>query len=146
MRITFFKSRCLVCLKGSEVPLLSDYSYGDSIFFDKKELKYSYFSWFDNTEIESCIKEYFTSNPEIQLLNDNTKGNTAKQIVGLIADGEKEFILNYNRCPRCGLKFIYVSDIKTEIKEIETLQFTCFLNLDNNARQQYILERTKNSL
>jgi hypothetical protein len=146
MTITFFKSRCLVCWKGFEVPLLLDSSYGDNLYYDKSAKTFSYFSWFDNKEIENWVTDFLSKKPELQFSNDNTKGNTARQIVGLMANGDKECVLGYNRCPRCGLKFISVSDKRTEIKEIETLIFTIFLNLDNKARHQYLLDRTKNGL
>jgi len=146
MTIAYFKSRCLVCWKGFEVPLLPDSSYGDNVYYDKTAKTFSYFSWFDNKEIENCLTDFLSKNPKLQFTNDDTKGNTARQIVGLMANGDKECVLGYNRCPRCGLKFNSVSDTRTEIKEIETLNFTNFLNLDNNARQQYLLDRTKNGL
>lgn len=144
MKTTFFKSRCLVCWKNFEVPLLPDSSYGDSLYYDKQTKKFSYFNWFDNTEIEKCIKEFLSKNPKLQFSNDNTKDNIALQIVGFIANGNKECILRY-RCPRCGLKFNSISNTKTGIKEIETLNFTDFLSLDNSAQQQYILNRIKKS-
>jgi len=148
MTIAFFKTRCLVCWKGFEVPLLPGSSYGETLYYDKTAKTFSYFSWFDNKEIEvqNCVTDFLSKNKEIQYLNDNSKGSTTSQILGLIADGDKECILGYNRCPRCGLKFNWVSDIRTEIKEIGTLQFTHFLNLNNTTRQEYLLNRTKNGL
>ncbi len=146
MKIAFFKSRCLVCWKGFEVPLLPDSSYGDNLYYDKRTKTFSYFKWFDNKEIENCVTDFLSKNPNFQFLNDNTKGNTARQIIGLMANGDKECVLGYNRCPRCGLKFNSVSNRRIDTGEIEILNFTDFLNLDNNARQQYLLDRTKNGL
>src|SRR5574343_551148 len=144
MTITFFKSRCLVCWKGFEVPLLSDISYRDDLYYDKTAKTFYYFSWFNNKKIENCVKDFLSKKPELQFLNDDTKGNTARHIVGIMANGNKECVLGYNRCPRCGLKFNLVSDTKTGIKEIEQLSFTAFLKLDNNERHQYLLDKTKN--
>ena len=146
MTIAYFKSRCLICWKGFEVPLLSDSSYCNNLYYDKTAKTFSYFSWFDNKEIENCITDFLSKNPKLQLLNDNTKGNTTRQIVGLIADGDKECVLGFNRCPRCGIKFNSVSDTKTKEKKIEQLCFTVFFKLNDNERQQYILDRTKNGL
>ncbi len=146
MTIAYFKLRCLICWKGFEVPLLSDISYRNNLYYDKTAKTFSYFSWFDNKEIENCITDFLSKNPKLQLLNDNTKGNTTRQIVGLIADGDKECVLGFNRCPRCGIKFNSVSDTKTKEKKIEQLCFTVFFKLNDNERQQYILDRTKNGL
>ncbi len=146
MTIAFFKSRCLVCWKGFEVPLLPDSSYGDNLYYDKTSNIFSYFSRFDNEEINNCLTDILSKTPEIQILNDNTKGNTARQIVGLMADGDKECVLGFNRCPRCRLKFNSVSNTKTDIKEIGQLSFNHFLKLDNDERQHYLLDRIKNGL
>lgn len=146
MTIAFFKSRCLVCWKGFEVPMLPDSSYGDNLYFDKKAKTFSYFSWFDDKEIQNFVTDFLLKDKKLQCLNDDTKGNTIRQIVGLIADGDKECILGYNRCPRCGLKFNSISDKKTVEKEIDKLRFTDFQKLDKNQRQQFLLERIKNGL
>lgn len=146
MTVAFFKSRCLVCWKGFDVPLLPDSSYGDSLYYDKTSKTYSYFSWFDNKEIESCVTDFLSKRSELQFINDDTKGNTARKIVGLMTNGDKECVLGYNRCPRCGLKFNSMSEAKTAIKEIGKLSFTDFLKLDSNERQKYLFDRTKNGL
>ena len=146
MTISFFKSRCLICWKGFKVPLLPESSYGENLYYDKKTKKFSYFNWFDNKEIENCLTDFLSKNLELQFSNDDTKGNTARQIVGLMANGDKECVLGYNRCPRCELKFNFVSDTRTGTDEIEILNFTDFLNLDNSTQQQYLLDKTRNGL
>jgi len=146
MKIAFFKSRCIVCWKGFDVPSLSEISSGDNLYYDKTSKTFSLFKWFDNREIESCITDFLSKKTELQLLNDETKGNTTRKIIGRIADGDKECVFGFNRCPRCGIKFNSVSDTKTEVKEIGHLSFTDFLKLDHIGRQQYLQDRTKNGL
>lgn len=146
MTISFFKSRCLVCWKDFRVPLLPDSSYGENLYYDKKTKKFYYFNWFDNKEIENCVTEFLSKNQKFKSLNNKTKGNTALQIVGFIANGNKEYVVGYNRCPRCKLKFNFVSDTRTNTDSIEILNFTNFLNLDNSNQQQYIFDKIRNQL
>ena len=146
MTISFYKSKCLVCWKGFEVPLLSDSSYGDTLYYDKTNKEYYYFNWFDNKEIENSVIDFLNNHQEFQIKNDDDRGNTARKIVGIMADGNKENVIGYNRCPRCGIKFNFVTGRKTEVKEIENLNFSNYLNLDINTRNQILLEKLKNSL
>jgi len=141
MTLAFFKSRCLVCWKGFEVPKLPDSSYGDQLYYDKRLKTFSYFSWFNNKEIEDNLAHFLSQKPDLQLSNNNTQGNTSVQIVALIGDGNNECVLGYNRCPRCGLKVTWVFDTKTAVREVQQLKFTKFLKLDKKQRDQYLYNR-----
>ena len=146
MTVAFFKSRCLICWKQFEIPKLPDSSYGDNLYYDKKDKTFGYFSWFDNKNIEAYINSFLSFNDELQTLNDNTKGNTARQLVGLIADGDNECMLGLFRCPRCGFKLTYTSDTRMTFRDINELSFSKFLSLDAGQRNIYLMDRFKNGL
>lgn len=141
--IPFFKSRCLICWKGFEVPLPPHGPGKLYLYCDKSAREFSCFNRFDNQEIENVIIEWLSKKPDLQFLNDETKGTTALDIAGLLANGNQECVSGYHRCPRCGLKFNLVSNTKACIKEIRQLTFTNFLQLDSKGRQQYLTDKTK---
>jgi hypothetical protein len=146
MVVDFFKSRCLVCWKSSKVPLLTQSFSVYNLYYDISSKTFSYFNWFDNERIQHFVLDFLSKNPNLQTLNDETKGNTTLHIIALMADGDKEYISGYNRCPRCGLKFNFLSDTKTHKGQIETLHFKDFFGLNDNKRQQYLSDRIKNGL
>jgi hypothetical protein len=146
MKIAFFKSRCLVCWKSFEVPKLPDMSYGDYLYYEKSRNEFGYFNWMDNQGKERIIGLFLDTDPELQFKNDEIKGNVVTKIIGLIADGDWEVILGYDRCPRCKFKFNYVSDRRTQIKNIELLQFYKFDALKEDEQIEYIKEKTRTGL
>lgn len=143
MKIAFFKTRCLVCWKLFEAPVLPDSSYGENLFYDKKQKRFFYFNWFDNKEIENCVNDFLFKNNELKSRNYDRKGIKAKKILEFMANDDKECVLSHNRCPRCGLKFNSISNTKTDIREIEEMNFDFFLNLDKNEREKFLLEKAK---
>jgi hypothetical protein len=146
MKVAFFDSRCLICFKGFKVPKLPDSSYGDNLYYDKREKAFSYFSWFENKEIQDIISNFLSTHSEIQARNDDTKGNTAIKLVGLIADGDKEPVFGFNRCPRCAVKLNYVSNNRTSIDTITELSFYNFCTLNEDRRRKFLSAKTKNGL
>ncbi|MEM9829013.1 MAG: hypothetical protein AAF944_00165 [Bacteroidota bacterium] len=146
MKTAYFRSRCLVCWKSFEVPKLSDMSYGETLYYEKSIDEFGYFNWIENQDKEKIISLFLDTDPELQFKNDETKGNIAVKIIGLIADGDWEPILGHSRCPRCKYKFNYVSKRRSQIKNINLLSFKSFDVLKEDEQIEYLKEKTKTGL
>lgn len=143
MKISYFKTRCFVCWKGFEVALLPDSAYGEYLFIDYKNREFRYFNWSESGETEKVIKLVFTDNEKLQIENDNTKGNTAIKLVGLLADSDFEPIFGYVKCPRCSTRFHSIPNNKTRIGEINELTFEKVSLLSGNDKIEYLKNEIK---
>ena len=146
MTASFFKSRCLICLKGFEIPKIDGKPYDSSLYYDKTQKIFAHFTWDNKKEINSLISDFLFANPKFQEKNDDTKGNTVRQLVAVIADGNWEPILGFNRCPRCGIKLNSVSNTVTGFKEISDLTFVNIFRLNKEQQMQTLFQKTKNGL
>jgi hypothetical protein len=76
-------------------------------------------------------------------MNDNKKGTTIVELYAALADGNKEAVLGFNRCPRCGIKYNRVSFKRNYFDDIKLLEFSNFLALKEDEKVTY-LERIAN--
>lgn len=143
MKIAYFKTRCFVCWKGFEIAQLPDSAYGEYLFIDYKNREFKYFNWFENGEIENVIKHVLAENEKLQLENDNTKGNTAIKLVGLLADFKFEPIFGYVKCPRCSTKFHSFPNNRTRIGEINKLTFEKVSQFSESDKINYLKNEIK---
>lgn len=143
MKIAYFKTRCFVCWKGFEIIQLPDSAYGEYLFIDYKTRVFRYFNWIGNGEIENVIKLVLSDNEQLQFENDNTKGNTAIRLVGLLADCNFEPIFGYVKCPRCSTRFHSISNNKTRIGEINELTFEKVSLFSESDKVEYLKNEIK---
>ena len=123
MEIAEFKVRCYVCWKKFLIPALSDFSYGESLFVNYKTREFRYFYRIENQEVESIITAKLNSDTTLAQKNNNTKGNTALNLVGKLSDGEFEPILSQVKCPRCNIGFHSFPNKKSGLTNIAELTF-----------------------
>ena len=141
MKIATFESKCS-CGHQFDLPILSDMSYGEFLYFDFNGDGIKYFCGLNNTTWEFVSRivdqKAITTSPR--------KGIIIQQIIGFIADKthlDSEYIQD-RICPIC--KSI-VSQININKRngflEIEELSFNQFENQNDFQKEQMVSELIK---
>jgi len=110
-----------------------------TIYYNKKAKSFSYSIWTKTSDISKLIVDFLSKNERLQTLNDNSKGNTVKKIVGLLADDLCKPAFGNYKCPRCGSCLTSVSSTKTDTKEIAELTHGLILQ-DTNLTTDKLME------
>ena len=134
------KANCKLCFKSFTVPVVKN---GFTILYYNREINtFSFFNWDKDSEIKKLASDIINSNENIQVLNDNSKGGTFKQIISLMADGKWEVVDDNYRCPRCKFRLVNVSSEEKSTIDLNTLSFNNFLS---NAKTELskLLEKLK---
>ena len=115
--------RCLCCLVRFEVPFLKESENHIRLFYDAETKDYGFYSWEVDGENEAVIKTVLENNVELAIENDNTKGETALRLIGHLADGHFEPVINNYHCPNCGSTNQNCKSKGTKIMEVKRLTF-----------------------
>ena len=123
MKIAEFNVRCYICWKIFLIPALCDFNYGEFLFVNYKTREFKHFNRFDKIGIEKIISEKLNSDQELQIKNDETKGNVYLELVGKLSDEKFEPIFSQVKCPRCKIGFHSLPNKKSGITNITELTF-----------------------
>jgi DNA-directed RNA polymerase subunit RPC12/RpoP len=143
MKIEHIKTRCFICWKSYEIGQLIDPNNSEHLYIDYKTREYRYYNWGRNKEIEKVILLILDNNKKLQTENDNTKGNTAIELIGLLADYSFEPILGYVKCPRCSTRFHSLKKNKTRIGMVGELTFNNISTFSENEKIIYLKNKLK---
>lgn len=105
MEFFIYKLTCYVCWKSFLIPDTSKSKNEVQIFINYKNREFRFYNLQGNEEINYVLLKKFHSNSELQVKNDNTRGQTYLKEVGKLSEGNFEPVFSSIKCPRCNLKF-----------------------------------------
>ena len=142
MKVATFKAKCnkLTCQLDIDVPLLSDFSYGEFLYgsIDGKLIKY--YCGLDCPIwkfVDTVISETYKDKKGTEI------GAAIQTIIGLIADRDETeiFFTQDIYCPKCKSKIKSInSNIKTGLLEYMDLTFNNFENMNQTDKKNKINE------
>lgn len=140
MKFHLYKANCKLCFKSFTVPVVKN---GFTILYYFREINsFSFFKWDEDSKIKKIVSDIIDSNVNVQILNDNSKGGTFKQMIALMADGKCELVDDNYRCPRCKFRFVNISAEEKGTIDLDTLTFNNFLS-NSKIELTKLLEKLK---
>lgn len=140
MQIATFKAKCKKssCGHDFDVPLLSDFTYGEFIYSSIDGKEFRYYNSLDCETwnfIDKTVSEYLGKK------NREEIGTIIQKIIGLVADRQNPdiYFTQDIHCPKCHSKVESVNDNnKTGLKEFEILTFNNFTKLIESEKRKLI--------
>lgn len=120
MDIKHTKARCNLCFKQFIITELLHPKSGVYLFINtQQEIKY--FDWNKTPQITQQVNHILSTNPELALENENTKGITALKLIEKLTKENVTLIYKKERCPRCCQKYINKNNKTTRIERATPL-------------------------
>lgn len=120
MDIKHTKARCHLCFKQFIITELL-HPKPDVYLFINRQLEIKYFDWNKSSNITQQVNHILSTNPELALENENTKGITALKLIEKLSKENVRLISKVERCPRCSLKFLNKNNKTTCIEQATPL-------------------------
>ncbi len=137
MRISIVRAKCKLWGHRFEVPLLSDFSYGDFIYSSQDGKKHRFFESLNNKTwnfVEKIVSDDYRYS--------NHSGDIIQMIIGRVADKDQSVKFFQNRktiCPECGenVCHVFINDIVGFV-EVEEMTFHSFEKLSTKEKAKEV--------
>lgn len=143
IQVGFLNCRCLVCWKGFQVPVLSDFSYGEHLFFERNRKVYGHYNLLYHEDLlrllDSLIEKH---RPKKEF----GKLDTYLKMACLISVENWEPFLKKSKCPRCGLRFNYTSNDVANFRKVEVVNSSNFLKMSKAKKEEFLTQQLSSIL
>jgi hypothetical protein len=123
MKVSIGISKCYICGKRLEVPLIFLLSNDFQFYLNKVNKEIQFYQLKSNPKIEEIVSKQIDSNDNLIFENDDTKGGTFYRLLGELSDTNLIRFHGNIKCDRCKLSFYSKPKESTKFINILPLSF-----------------------